>query len=44
MFAVGKRRRSKMSEACSQGRTRDMELVPTTRHPSRSKKLKDFLN
>ena len=33
-----------MSELSPKAEARDMELAPTTRHPSRSKKLKDFLN
>jgi hypothetical protein len=33
-----------MNKSCPQGRMRGMKLVPTMRHPSRSKKLKDFLN
>ena len=33
-----------MSELSPQAEAKDMELVSTTRHPSRSKKLRDFLN
>ena len=33
-----------MSELCPQSEARDMEHATATRHPSRSKKLKDFLN
>ena len=40
----GESRSSAMSELCPKSEARDMELVTATRHPSRSKKLKDFLN
>ena len=33
-----------MSELCPQGESSGMKSVTATRHPSRSKKLKDFLN
>ena len=44
MFAVGKRTISDVRELSPQAEARDTALVRTPRHPSRSKKLKDFLN
>ena len=40
----GESRSSGRSEPSPLAEARDLELVTATRHPSRSKKLKDFLN